>query len=35
MYVCIEARSHENAPYMRNENESQPHDWFRVTTLIH
>ena len=22
----VGARSHKNAPYMRNENESQPHD---------
>ena len=33
--LTIGARSHENAPYMRNENESQPHDWIRVTTLVH
>ena len=31
----IGVRSHENAPYMRNENESQPHDMIRVTTLVH
>ena len=23
------------SPYMRNENESQPHDWIRVTPLVH
>ena len=35
IYIYIGARSHENASYMRKENESQPHDWIRVTTPCH
>ena len=35
IYIHVWARSRENALYMRNENESQPHDLISVTTLVH
>ena len=35
LYIYIEARSLERTPYMRNENESQPHDWIRVATFVY